>query len=183
MCDTLIPVNVENWIAENKNAFLPPVCNMLMWVFTFTLLQATLLCACFCSETVKLQLDKNTSEKKVLLLTVTFTVRLQTNVRRQTVTTWLFFLLSFRHFCQLNIMFVGGPNTRKDYHIEEGEEVKEKQWFDQCQVSVPPLTFNFALNCLIQNEFANLNYKNTHNFGIASAVILTFSFDVIIHIV
>ncbi len=24
---------------------------------------------------------------------------------------------------QLKIMFVGGPNQRKDYHIEEGEEV------------------------------------------------------------
>ncbi|KAI5606896.1 3-hydroxyanthranilate 3,4-dioxygenase isoform X1 [Silurus asotus] len=26
-------------------------------------------------------------------------------------------------FYQLNIMFVGGPNIRKDYHIEEGEEL------------------------------------------------------------
>ena len=24
---------------------------------------------------------------------------------------------------QLKVMFVGGPNQRKDYHIEEGEEV------------------------------------------------------------
>lgn len=32
--------------------------------------------------------------------------------------------LAFRHFSQLNIMFVGGPNVRKDYHIEEGEEVR-----------------------------------------------------------
>lgn len=34
--------------------------------------------------------------------------------------------LSLRHFSQLLVMFVGGPNTRKDYHIEEGEEVREK---------------------------------------------------------
>ncbi|XP_023660070.1 3-hydroxyanthranilate 3,4-dioxygenase [Paramormyrops kingsleyae] len=50
-------VNVDEWIAENEKAFLPPVCNKLMFSR------------------------------------------------------------------QLNIMFVGGPNTRKDYHIEEGEEL------------------------------------------------------------
>lgn len=32
--------------------------------------------------------------------------------------------LFFRHGAgQLKIMFIGGPNQRKDYHIEEGEEV------------------------------------------------------------
>ncbi|XP_075933247.1 3-hydroxyanthranilate 3,4-dioxygenase [Anarhichas minor] len=59
-------VNVENWIAANENAFLPPVCNKLM------------------------------------------------------------------HFSQLNIMFVGGPNTRKDYHIEEGEELFYQVKGDMC---------------------------------------------------
>ncbi|KAM6916046.1 3-hydroxyanthranilate 3,4-dioxygenase [Xenentodon cancila] len=59
-------VNVENWIAENQNAFLPPVCNKLM------------------------------------------------------------------HFSQLLIMFVGGPNTRKDYHIEEGEELFYQLKGDMC---------------------------------------------------
>ncbi|XP_029306160.1 3-hydroxyanthranilate 3,4-dioxygenase [Cottoperca gobio] len=59
-------VNVENWIAENENAFLPPVCNKLM------------------------------------------------------------------HFSQLVIMFVGGPNTRKDYHIEEGEELFYQVKGDMC---------------------------------------------------
>uniref|UniRef100_A0A8C6K657 3-hydroxyanthranilate 3,4-dioxygenase n=1 Tax=Nothobranchius furzeri TaxID=105023 RepID=A0A8C6K657_NOTFU len=52
-----LQVSVKNWITENQDDFLPPVCNKLM------------------------------------------------------------------HFSQLLIMFVGGPNTRKDYHIEEGEEM------------------------------------------------------------
>ncbi|XP_074503026.1 3-hydroxyanthranilate 3,4-dioxygenase [Sebastes fasciatus] len=59
-------VNVDLWIEENKNDFLPPVCNKLM------------------------------------------------------------------HFSQLNIMFVGGPNTRKDYHIEEGEELFYMVKGDMC---------------------------------------------------
>ncbi|TKS85229.1 3-hydroxyanthranilate 3,4-dioxygenase [Collichthys lucidus] len=60
------PLNVEKWIAENQNAFLPPVCNKLM------------------------------------------------------------------HFSQLNVMFVGGPNVRKDYHIEEGEELFYQLKGDMC---------------------------------------------------
>ncbi|XP_056148026.1 3-hydroxyanthranilate 3,4-dioxygenase [Lampris incognitus] len=59
-------VNVDEWIAENENEFLPPVCNKLM------------------------------------------------------------------HFRQLNIMFVGGPNTRQDYHIEEGEELFYQLKGDMC---------------------------------------------------
>ena len=35
-----------------------------------------------------------------------------------------FRFLFFRHNNQLTIMFVGGPNVRKDYHFEEGEEVE-----------------------------------------------------------
>ncbi|XP_061693552.1 3-hydroxyanthranilate 3,4-dioxygenase [Syngnathoides biaculeatus] len=36
------------------------------------------------------------------------------------------------HFSQLIIMFVGGPNTRKDYHIEEGEELFYMVRGDMC---------------------------------------------------
>uniref|UniRef100_A0A8D3C8K8 3-hydroxyanthranilate 3,4-dioxygenase n=1 Tax=Scophthalmus maximus TaxID=52904 RepID=A0A8D3C8K8_SCOMX len=66
MSNNPLLVNVENWVAENQNAFLPPVCNKLM------------------------------------------------------------------HFLQLNVMFVGGPNTRKDYHIEEGEELFYQLKGDMC---------------------------------------------------
>ncbi|XP_020665510.3 3-hydroxyanthranilate 3,4-dioxygenase [Pogona vitticeps] len=38
--------------------------------------------------------------------------------------------LMHRH--QLNVMFVGGPNQRKDYHIEEGEELFYQLEGDMC---------------------------------------------------
>ncbi|XP_033000762.1 3-hydroxyanthranilate 3,4-dioxygenase isoform X2 [Lacerta agilis] len=36
------------------------------------------------------------------------------------------------HHYQLNVMFVGGPNQRKDYHIEEGEELFYQLEGDMC---------------------------------------------------
>ncbi|CAN9499574.1 unnamed protein product [Ophioblennius macclurei] len=66
MSSSSLLVDVDEWITENQNAFLPPVCNKLM------------------------------------------------------------------HFSQLQIMFVGGPNIRKDYHIEEGEEVFYQLKGDMC---------------------------------------------------
>nr|DBA27198.1 TPA: hypothetical protein GDO54_011366 [Pyxicephalus adspersus] len=37
-----------------------------------------------------------------------------------------------RHNNQLKVMFVGGPNQRKDYHIEEGEELFYQVQGDMC---------------------------------------------------
>ena len=37
------------------------------------------------------------------------------------------FVCEYRHGAgQLKIMFIGGPNQRKDYHLEEGEEVTSR---------------------------------------------------------
>ncbi|CAF1659880.1 unnamed protein product, partial [Adineta ricciae] len=59
-------ISVNKWIDDNKDQFLPPVCNKLM------------------------------------------------------------------HNDQLTIMFVGGPNVRKDYHLEEGEELFYQLKGDMC---------------------------------------------------
>lgn len=40
-----------------------------------------------------------------------------------------------RHNNQLKVFFVGGPNQRKDYHIEEGEEVSNgSNFFNFCSL-------------------------------------------------
>lgn len=67
MADKLGILNVDQWIEENKDSFVPPVCNKLM-----------------------------------------------------------------HGAGQLKIMFIGGPNQRKDYHIEEGEEFFFQLKGDMC---------------------------------------------------
>lgn len=79
-------------------------------VSKFTLTLATLLSMCVITVGSPLQ------EQYILHLTANTVLRHAVSTR----------FLSLRHFSQLNIMFVGGPNTRKDYHIEEGEEVRDK---------------------------------------------------------
>ncbi|BFZ12294.1 hypothetical protein BsWGS_15333 [Bradybaena similaris] len=66
MATTPVLYNLDAWIEENKQFFLPPVCNKMM------------------------------------------------------------------HNGQLKVFFVGGPNLRKDYHIEEGEELFYMLSGDMC---------------------------------------------------
>ncbi|XP_028324704.1 3-hydroxyanthranilate 3,4-dioxygenase [Gouania willdenowi] len=61
---------------------------------------------------------------------------LQVNVDKWIAQNQAFFLPpvcnKLMHFSQLLVMFVGGPNTRKDYHIEEGEELFYQLKGDMC---------------------------------------------------
>ena len=89
MADRLGILNVDQWIEENKDSFVPPVCNKLMY-------------ACLLKCTTRL-LGCLSAFSCVFIYST---------------------LHCFRHGAgQLKIMFIGGPNQRKDYHIEEGEEV------------------------------------------------------------
>ena len=47
---------------------------------------------------------------------------------------------------QLKVMFIGGPNQRKDYHIEEGEEVRGRgKWWGRVLTCSPSLQFFYML--------------------------------------
>jgi len=45
-------------------------------------------------------------------------------------------------------MFIGGPNQRKDYHIEEGEEVKDGSGH-RCKWSIVNLYFINTLSAVL----------------------------------
>ncbi|XP_043397852.1 3-hydroxyanthranilate 3,4-dioxygenase-like [Chelonia mydas] len=70
------------------------------------------------------------------------------------------------HCQQLNVMFVGGPNQRKDYHIEEGEEltVRSKLPTDQdtpTQSGTRPCQKNICKTCIHISTAPVIN--TTHN--------------------
>ena len=48
-------------------------------------------------------------------------------------------------------MFVGGPNSRRDYHLEEGEEVGASI-VDNCLQGKYELPFNHSLRKMIQRN-------------------------------
>ena len=52
----------------------------------------------------------------------------------------------FRHNEQLKVMYVGGPNIRKDYHIEEGEEASRFCLLVSNFVMVNVVSFTRALS-------------------------------------
>ena len=98
MADKLGILNVDQWIEENKDSFVPPVCNKLMYA-----------CLLKCTTRLLGCLSAFIYSKSLTLH------------------------CHFRHGAgQLKIMFIGGPNQRKDYHIEEGEEVYTFSAFYSC---------------------------------------------------
>ena len=74
---------------------------------------------------------------------------------------------------QLKIMCVGGPNVRKDYHIDEGEEVMNYRFIKSCilipvieekcthlrQVIKNRFILNQLINSLAKLQLAALKFK------------------------
>merc|ERR1712218_473159 len=56
------------------------------------------------------------------------------------------------HNTQLKVFYVGGPNQRKDYHLEEGEELFFMRKGDMC------------LKILEQNKFKDVEIKEGQVF-------------------
>ena len=96
--------NVQKWIENNEQYFLPPVCNKMM-------------------HNTQLKVEKYT-----FFLRITF---------------WTIFL---------QVFYVGGPNQRKDYHLEEGEELFFMRKGDMC------------LKILEQNKFKDVEIKEGQVF-------------------
>lgn len=113
MSCAVVKHDVKQWIDENKHKFLPPVCNECMLVWTnlgkadikvkFMLFVASVwLTSCL--------------RQSYLHIHVTF-------ISEHIITSTKSSDKNYRFSDQLKVFFIGGPNSRKDYHNEEGVEV------------------------------------------------------------
>jgi len=112
------PVAIEEWAEQNKDSFKPPICNKVAACTCFGSLPLFSLVLASFSRSGWTQNNMNMPQASWHHV-YGFRDDWYASICVMMILRWT----QLMHKGQLSIMFVGGPNTRTDFHVEEGSEL------------------------------------------------------------